>query len=173
MRAFKAVGRKVLRLCEDKKHSKEAAAVLLPTASDVSCSPEPPTHALSDMLAAFDLVLFLGENLDIVGIQGRAAKLGLRKGKLAGKSAGGLLLPYDRAILRRMMKKLQRQVAYCSGDALLIRGDNGNAMPCRAFAGRWEDGNAAFFLALLSLDLPARLRRPQRPNSVSAARLAA
>ena len=176
MRAFKAVGRKVLRLCEDKKQrSKEAAAAVpLPAPSDTASSPERPAHALKDMLAAFDLVLFLGESLDIVGLQGQAARLGLRKAKLTGKSLGDLMLPYDRTILRRMMKKLQRQAAYGSRDALLICGENGNAKPCRAILGRWDDGDAAFFLALLSLDLPPRLRRPQREGSVAAAaRLAA
>ena len=176
MRAFKAVGRKVLRLCEDKKQrSKEAAeAVPLPAPSDTASSPERPAHALKDMLAAFDLVLFLGENLDIVGLQGQTARLGLRKAKLTGKSLGDLMLPYDRTILRRMMKKLRHQAAYGSGDALLICGENGNAKPCRAILGRWDDGDAAFFLALLSLDLPPRLRRPQREGSVAAAaRLAA
>ena len=176
MRAFKAVGRKVLRLCEDKKQrSKEAAeAVPLPAPSDTASSPERPAHALKDMLAAFDLVLFLGENLDIVGLQGQAARLGLRKAKLTGKSLGDLMLPYDRTILRRMMKMLQHQAAYGSRDALLICGENGNAKPCRAILGRWDDGDAAFFLALLSLDLPPRLRRPQREGTVAAAaRLAA
>ena len=176
MRAFKAVGRKVLRLCEDKKQrSKEAAAAVpLPAPSDTASSPERPAHALKDMLAAFDLVLFLGESLDIVGLQGQAARLGLRKAKLTGKSLGDLMLPYDRTILRRMMKKLQHQAAYGSRDALLICGENGNAKPCRAILGRWDDGDAAFFLALLSLDLPPRLRRPQREGSVAAAaRLAA
>ena len=174
MRAFKAVGRKVLRLCEHKKHSKEAAApVSLPAPSDIASSQEWPTHALRDIVAAFDLVLFLGESLDIVSIQGQPARLGLRKAKLAGKSVGDLVLPYDRTILRRMMKKLQRQTAYGSRDALLICGENGNAKPCRAILGRWDDGDAAFFLALLSLDLPARLRRSQRADSAAAARLAA
>ncbi len=174
MRAFKAVGRKVLRLCEDKKHSKEAAAAVpLPTPSDIASSPVRPVHALRDILPAFDLVLFLGESLDIVGIQGQAARLGLRKAKLAGKSVGDLMLPYDRTILRRMMKKLRAQAAYGSRDALIIRGEDGNAKPCRAILGRWDDGDAAFFLALMSLDLPARLRRPQRSDSVAAAQLAA
>ncbi len=175
MRAFKAVGRKVLRLCEDKKNSREvAAAVSLAALSDVSSSTDRPAHALRDILAAFDLVLFLGEGLDIVSIQGQPARLGLRKAKLAGKSVGDLVLPYDRTILRRMMKKLRGQAAYGSRDALLICDENGNAKPCRAILGRWDDGGAAFFLALLSLDLPARLRRPQRAGFVRAAsRLAA
>ena len=176
MRAFKAVGRKVLRLCEDKEQrSKEAAAAVpLPAPSDFAILPEQPAHALKDILAAFDLVLFLGERLDIVGIQGQAARIGLRKAKLAGKSVGDLVLPYDRTILRRMMKKLRCQAAYGSRDALLICGENGNAKPCRAILGRWDDGGAAFFLALLSLELPARLRPTQRADSVTAAsRLAA
>jgi hypothetical protein len=175
MRAFKAVGRKVLRLCKDKKYSKEAvAAVSLPAPSEIAPSPERPAHAVRGILAAFDLVLFLGESLDIVGIQGQAARLGLRNAKLTGKSVGDLVLPYDRTILRRMMKKLRFQAACGSRDALVIRDENGNAKPCRAILGRWDDGDAAFFLALLSLDLPARLTRPQRAAAVAAAaRLAA
>jgi hypothetical protein len=173
MRAFKAVGRKVLRLCEDKKHSKEAAAAVhLPAPSDIASPPVLQAHALRDILPAFDLVLFLGESLDIVGIQGQAARLGLRKAKLAGKSVGDLMPPYDRTILRRMMKKLRVQAAYGSRDALIICGEDGNAKPCRAILGRWDDGDAAFFLALVSLDLPERLRRPQRSDS-AAGRLAA
>ena len=35
-------------------------------------SPDRPAQGLTDILAAFDLVLFLSESLDIVGLKGRA-----------------------------------------------------------------------------------------------------
>lgn len=177
MRAFKAVGRKVLRLCEEKKHSDEPE-VAAPLPAPASPSPIESgalrsAKALTDVLAAFDLVLFLGESLDIVGVQGRPARLGWRKSRLAGKTAGDLLAPSDRAILRRMLKRLHGQTAHASKDTLVVCGENGNAMPCRAVLRRWEEGGAAFFLAFISLELPARLKRSPLARNAAAARLAA
>ena len=169
MRAFKAVGRKVLRLCEDKKEAAPAASPPVP--SNGAVSKDQPAQALMDVLAAFDLVLFLSERLDIVDMKGRPARLGWRKGSLTGKSVADVVLPYDRAILRRMLKKLHGQTACNARGTLVVGGENGTAMPCRAILGRWKEGNAAFFLAFISLELPARLKRPQLVNAV--ARLAA
>ena len=169
MRAFKAVGRKVLRLCEDKKEAASAASPPVP--SNGAVSKNQPAQALMDVLAAFDLVLFLSERLDIVDMKGRPARLGWRKGSLTGKSVADVVVPYDRAILRRMLKKLHGQTACNARGTLVVGGENGAAMPCRAILGRWKDVNAAFFLAFISLELPARLKRPQLVNAV--ARLAA
>ncbi len=55
----------------------------------------------------------------------------------------------------------------------MLCSENGNALPCRAVVGRWDQDNAAFFLALISLELPARLKRSQSANSMAAALLAA
>ncbi len=169
MRAFKAVGRKVLRLCEEKK----AAEASLPAAAPspfgtAALSPDRAAKALADVLAAFDLVLFLSESLDIVGLQGRAPRFGWRKAKLARKNAGDLLLPDDQAILRRMFKRLDGETSKRSCDTLVVRG-----VPCRAVLGRWGEGGAAYFLALLSLELPAKSKRQQPTNAGAAARLAA
>jgi len=174
MRAFKAVGRKVLRLCEDKKQRSNEAAAAVPVAapSDIPLSPERAAHALRDILAAFDLVLFLGQSLDIVGIEGVPTRLGLRKAKLAGKSIGDLMPPYDRAILRRMLKKLHGGTACGSRDTLVVCGENGYATPCRAVLLPWE-GRATFLLALLSMELPPRLRRQIAADAQAMAHLAA
>ena len=178
MRAFKAVGRKVLRLCAKKKGSKErsAAVAALPdpaSSESPAVSPDGPAQSLTVVLAAFDLVLFLSESLEIVGLRGRATQLGWRKAKLARKSVGDLLAPYDRALLRRMLKKLHCQTVYGSRDTLVVCSENGNALPCRAVAGRWEQDSAMFFLAFISLEPPARLKRSQPANGMVAARLVA
>jgi hypothetical protein len=178
MRAFKAVGRKVLSLCAEKRCSGEPMAAEAPLAAPTSLecpagSPDRLAQTLTDVLAAFDVVLFLGESLDIVGVRGRAAQLGWRKAKLTGKTVGALLAPYDRALLRRMLKKLRSQTVYGSRDTLVVSGENGEALPCRAVAGRWEHENAAFFLAFISLEPPARLKRSQPANGMAAARIAA
>jgi hypothetical protein len=169
MRAFKAVGRKVLRLCEDKKEAAPAASS--PVFSNGAVSKDQPAQALMDVLAAFDLVLFLSERLEIVNMKGRPSRLGWRKGSLTGKSVADVVLPCDRAILRRMLKKLHGQTACNAAATLVVGGEDGAAMPCRAILGRWKEDNAAFFLAFISLELPARLKRPQLVNAV--ARLAA
>ena len=178
MRAFKAVGRKVLRLCKEKNHLPPAAAPLpvAPAPSPFGAgalSPDRSAQALADVLTVFDLVLFLGENLDIVRLQGRAPRLGWRKAKLAGKTAGDLLLPFDQAILRRMCKRLSGQASKSSRDTLVVQREDGTGVPCRAVLGHWGEGGVAYFLALLSLELPARLKRPQPVNAVAASRLAA
>jgi hypothetical protein len=178
MRAFKAVGRKVLRLCAEKECPNEptAARGALPapaSSESAAGSPDRLAQTLTDVLAAFDVVLFLGEGLDIVGVRGRAAQLGWRKSNLTGKTVGALLAPYDRALLRRMLKKLRSQTVYGSRDTLVVSGENGEALPCRAVAGRWEHENAAFFLAFISLEPPARLKRSQPANGMAPSRIAA
>ena len=178
MRAFKAVGRKVLRLCEEKKDLPPSAEAPLPVAApspfgSAGPSPDRSAQALADVLAAFDLVFFLNDSLDIVSLQGRAPRLGLRKAKLARKNAYDLLLPYDQGILRRMFKRLNGGTSKRSRDTLVVRGETGDGVACRAVLGRWGEGGAAFFLALLSLELPARLKRLQPVNAVAASRLAA
>jgi hypothetical protein len=176
MRAFKAVGRKVLRLCAEKCPNEPTAAgdpLPAPASSESPGSPAPLAQTLTDVLAAFDVVLFLGEGLDIVDVRGRATQLGWRKANLTGKTVAALLAPYDHALLRRMLKKLRSQTVYGSRDTLVVSGENGGALPCRAVAGRWEHENAAFFLAFISLEPPARLKRSQPTNGMAPARIAA
>jgi len=178
MRAFKAVGRKVLRLCSEKKCPNEPTAPGAPLPAPASPestagSPDRLAPTLTDVLAVFDVVLFLGESLDIVDVRGRATRLGWRKAKLTGKTVGALLAPYDRALLRRMLKKLRGQAAYGSRDPLVVCSGNGEAVPCRAVVGRWEHDNAAFFLAFISLELPARLKCAQPANGMASTRIAA
>ena len=57
-----------------------------------------------------------------------------------------------------MIKKLNAGAKICR-DTLVLSGEAGGSVPCRAILGRWPDGNAHYFLALLSLSLPARLKR--------------
>jgi hypothetical protein len=72
-----------------------------------------------------------------------------------------------------MLKKLRAQTVYGSRDTLVVSSENGEAVPCRAVAGRWEHENAAFFLAFISLELPARLKCSQPANGMAPARIAA
>ena len=178
MRAFKAMGRKVLRLSEDKKHVPPTVEAPLPIPAPSpfgagGLSPARAAQTLADILAAFDLVLFLSDSLDIVGLQGRAPRLGWRKAKLARKNAGDLLPPHDQAILQRMLKRLDGETLKRSRDTLVVRGEAGDGVSCRAVLGRWGEGGAAFFLALFSFELPPRLKRPQPANAVASSRLAA
>lgn len=171
MRAFKAVGRKVLRLCSSDTRRAGEAAVAEPGVSAKSAVSPDRAQALTEIFAAFDLVLFLSEALDIVGLKGRPARLDWRKSNLSGKSVTDLLAPFERSILRRMLKKLDRRSALSAAGMLLVGGEGGEATPCRAILGRSPEAGAAFFLAFVSLEPPARLKRLQTASS--ATRLAA
>jgi hypothetical protein len=174
MRAFKAIGRKVRRLCKEKKRSQAATAASPPSPlalESAGQAPEQAAQALKDVLSAFDLVLLLDRGLDIMRVEHRTQRLGWRKASLHGKPFADLLLPVEQAVLRRMLKKLDK--ARCSKDTLAVLGAGGNSMHCLAVLGRWEEGGCAYFLALLSLELPARLKKRQAVSAAAATRLAA
>jgi hypothetical protein len=180
MRAFKAIGRKVRRLCKEKSRAEADAKAAVPLsppapAASIDAAPAPgrAAAALPDLFAAFDLVIFLGKELDIVRVSGRPLRLGWRKKALSEKRAPDLLAPPEQTILRRMLKKLNDAPARIAKDTILILSEAGNGTPCRAVIGRSQEGGAAYFLALLSLDLPARLRKQHALISMTTARLAA
>ncbi len=171
LRAFKAIGRTVRRLAREKQ--RRASAV--PEAS----AAEPPPQALPGagmqgasalLFSAFDLVLFLDGNFVISRTEGRPQQIGCRKSDLLGEPAANVLLPTEQAIFSRMVKKLNAGAKVCR-DTLVLSGKAGGSVPCRAVLSRWPDGNAHYFLALLSLNLPARLKRS--PAFPQIARLAA
>jgi hypothetical protein len=170
LRAFKAIGRTVRRLAREKQRC--ASAVPKAVAA------EPPLQALAGadmqgtsalLFSAFDLVLFLDRDFVISRTEGRPQQIGCRKSGLLGKPAANVLQPAEQAIFRRMVKKLNAGAKVCR-DTLLLSGGTGG-VPCRAVLSRWPDGNAHYFLALLSLNLPARLKRS--PAFPQIARLAA
>ncbi len=177
MRAFKAIGRKVRKLCKEKRRSDTEAAPArrapAPPWAGAALSPEGTAQALKDILSAFDLVLFLSGGLDIMRIEGRAQRLGWRKTSLRGRPLSDLLIPYEHELFQRMLKKLRGTVAQTSKDTLAVAGETGDSVPCRAVLGRWDGDGTAFFLALLSLELPARLKRQHTVHVAAPARLAA
>ncbi|MGO9486736.1 MAG: hypothetical protein ACLPX9_19540 [Rhodomicrobium sp.] len=170
LRAFKSIGRTVRRLAREK----ECCA----GAPEAVCAPPPRqshpaggSQATPDLLlSAFDLVLFLGTDFAVCRSEGRPQHVGWRKSKLMGKSAETVLPLAEQAIFRRMIKKLNAGAKICR-DTLVVSNEAGGSVPCRAILGRWPDGNAHYFLALLSLSVPARLKR--QPALPQITRLAA
>ena len=159
MRAFKAIGRTVRRLAREKR--------LAATAAPLAPASQPPQQALPGldaqsaaavMFSAFDLVLFLDHDFAVIRTEGRPQQIGWRKARLLGKPAANVLPPTEQAIFRRMVKKLEAGAKVCR-DTLLLSGEAGGNVPCRALLSCWPDGNAHYFLALLSLNVPARLKR--------------
>ena len=159
MRAFKAIGRTVRRLAREKR--------LAATAAPEAPASQPPQQALPGldaqgatalMFSAFDLVLFLDRDFAVTRTEGRPQQIGWRKASLLGKPVANVLPPAEQAIFRRMVKKLEAGAKVCR-DTLLLSGEAGGNVPCRALLSCWPDGNAHYFLALLSLNVPARLKR--------------
>jgi hypothetical protein len=158
LRAFKAIGRTVRRLAREKQRR--------PSAVPKASAAEPPPRALPGaemqgtsalLFSAFDLVLFLDGNFIITRTEGRPQQIGCRKSDLLGEPAANVLLPAEQAIFSRMVKKMNAGAKICR-DTLMLSGKAGGSVPCRAVLSRWPDGNAHYFLALLSLNLPARLK---------------
>ena len=162
LRAFKAIGRTVLRIAQEKQRAsgweKPAAAAAVPLQSS-SAQRLRTMPAL--LFSAFDLVLFLDGNFGIMGSEGRPQRLGWRKSSLLGKPAGQLLPSKAQAIFCRMTKKLSLPGTQICRDSLIVSGEAGGSVPCRIVLGRWPDGGAQYFLALISLSLPARLKQVQ------------
>ena len=166
LRSFNAIGRRVRRLTQEKLRAgqgrREAPSCARPPSRDISALPAQTAAGL--LFSAFDLVLLLDKDLVVVGCEGRPRRLGLRKAGLKGKPAAQILLAAEQGVLNRMLKKLSSQPAQISRDALALSDGGGGATPCRALLGRWPEGNALYFLALLSLALPSRLKKFQFPQ---------
>ena len=159
LRAFKAIGRTVRRLAKEKRRcanaAPEAPSSLPPQQNGararVKATPAP-------LFPAFDLVLFLDEDFIVSRTEGRPQHIGWRKAGLLRKPAMKVLPPAEQTVFRRMIKKLGAGTKICR-DTLVLSSEAGGTIPCRAILGRCPDGNAHYFLALLSLELPSRLKR--------------
>jgi hypothetical protein len=158
-RAFQAVGRKIRRLCEKKRiASAECAA-----AAAAPARPQPPlpdieaAQTLRAALAVFDLVLLLGEGLQVVRVEGRP-RLSWSKADLMGRPVSDLVPAADQAQVRRMLGRLKRG-AWTARDSLHVFDAQGNPTLCRAVLGRHDQGAAAFFFGVVSLELPERLKK--------------
>jgi hypothetical protein len=164
LRSFKAIGRKVRRLCREKQRAGECAGALKPSpprGPGVMLSGEHAAQTLRNVLSAFDLVLFLDSDFEILGIEGRAQRLGWRKSSLLGKCATELVAFSEHAIFDRAIRKLAGQTPQIRRETLLARSELGEGAICGAILGRWPSEDAAFFLALLSLKIPHRMKKLQ------------
>jgi hypothetical protein len=169
LRAFKSIGRTVRRLAREKRHRAKAAPASAPDTA------QPPRQAMSAagmqaasdlVFSAFDLVLFLDHDLAVSRTEGRPQAIGCRKSGLLGKPAANVLAPGEQTIFQRMVKKLNAGVKACR-DTLVFSGGAGSSVPCRAVLSRWPDADTPYVLALLSLSLPARLKRlPDFPQII-------
>jgi hypothetical protein len=171
MHAFKAIGRTVRRLARERQRSANG------TLETVPVPPVEPERAAADvqtmqalLFSAFDLVLFLSEELVISQTEGRPQIAGWRKSQLLGQPAGRVLPPPEQTILHRMIKKLRTGSKICR-DTLVLQGEAHSRVPCRAVLGHCPDRGTPYFLALVSLELPARLKR--QPALPQITRLAA
>jgi hypothetical protein len=158
MRAFKAVGRKVRRLCEEKRlSSAQFATAPAPARPQARLTDVQAEQTLHTALVAFDLVLLLDGGLEILRVEGRP-RMGWSKAGLMGKPVVDLLPPAGQAQVRRMVGKLKRG-ASTARDSLQVFDAHGSATPCRVVFGHHKAGGAMFFLGVVSLDHPDGLKK--------------
>jgi hypothetical protein len=177
LRSFKAIGRTVRKLCREKH---PAAAPALPRAAPLPSAAQrrPAARAQATLglpFSVFDVVLFLDKKLDIMGSEGRPQCLGWRKQALLGQAAAQLLPAKEQTVLYRMVKKLGSTAIQICKETVIVAGGAGGGKPCRAVLGHWGQGNAHYFLALLALKLPRRMKKLvyQPVSTASITRLAA
>ncbi len=174
MRAFKAIGRKVRRLCEEKRaeSEKKAAAARLRARPRPELPAEQADQVWRALFAAFDLVLWLDGGLEVVRVEGRP-RMGWRKASLIGQPVSELLPSPERTRFQRMLEKLHSGAGSVR-DTLCVLDGKGRGSQCRAVLGRGHAAEATLIFAVLSLELPARRLREQAPRPGAApARLAA
>jgi hypothetical protein len=170
LRSFKAIGRAVRKLCREKR---PAAAPALPSAVHAPSREQkrPTAHTEATLclpFSAFDVVLFLNEELDIAGSEGRPQWLGWRKRGLLGQPAVQLLPAEERAVLSRMVKKLGSTGAQICRETVSVADGTGNVRLCHAVLGYWGQGHARYFLALLEFKMPRRLKKLQYQRNSAA-----
>lgn len=179
-RSFKAIGRKVKKLCREKAQAAGRPQIVsVPPCAALSLKPIQPQdetfQTTRALLQVFDLVLLLDERFRIVKVESKSSRLGWRKAALVDMPAAQLVPLSEKAIFQRMTGKVASQASHVCRETLLVRDENGITVPCRTILGRWPSEGAEFFLAVLSLDLPHRLKRlqSQAANVEDATRLAA
>lgn len=96
--------------------------------------------------------------------------MGWTKSSLMGRTLIDLLPSADQAQVRRMAGKLKRG-AFSVRDFLQVFDAHGNEIPCRAVLGHHNAAGSMFFLGVVSLELPDRLkmRAPNGPPNQLAA----
>ncbi len=173
LRSFKAIGRIVRKLCEKKQREALGLPQQLVLASS-SKAPSPPAQQKAApviLFLAFDLVLLLDEHLSIVGSEGRPQQIGWRKSLLLGRPAVQLLPASEQPAFYRMVRKLSPDKVQLCRETVTVSDGTPAGLPCRAVLGRWDNGGADYFLALMSLKLPQRLKslhgRPVRNTNVT------
>lgn len=165
--AFKAIGRKVRKLCREKLQGQATSAPAEhghALRTPACCEPKPPQAAglpdgVKTLLPAFDLFLLLDADLRISKVEGRTQRAGWRKASLQGRPIAELFSGAGRTCLKRMVSRIETDGAQISRDALAARNEAGEQWACRVTLGRWPHEGAAFFLAMISLEMPQRLKR--------------
>lgn len=165
LRSFRAIGRKVRKLCRERLRKGEVSTGPGPSpplaegAQKPLERPGPGAYALlSAILPSFDLFLILDRSFRVLKVEGHSQRLGWRKSALRGMAVADLLPSSERRNLDRMASKAA-STQQTSREHLLAQTSAGAFVPCRAVLGPWPFERAAFFLALISLNLTPRLKR--------------
>jgi hypothetical protein len=177
LRAFEALGRKVRKLWREKQQSAQEARKAEKPAPHKAANADAAgeDQRLKDLISAFDAVLFLDEDFRVLRIAGNPRRLDWRRSDLKARPLASLFALSEHPIVAGMVKRLDRASVRTCRETLLAIGTAGAAAPCRATLGRWANGDATYFVTLVMLKLPLRLKRfsPQVFSIPDGSRLAA
>jgi hypothetical protein len=145
-RAFKALGRKVRKLCRQKAlalNAPKPVAVAKPKADGVAA-----LAALTLIMKAFDGFLILNSTGHITKLRGKCNRLGISSSELSGQSATALFSATTAPSLKRAFAQIARGQAQTAQLDLMLASKDGSPAPCRVTLGRWPMDESSFFLAL-------------------------
>jgi hypothetical protein len=159
IRSLGQIAKTVLKLAAEKQRQPDLFP-RAPQAKQAGRKRNPPEAGADPFwfFPAFDAVLLLDEHFRIVGIKGRPSCLGRSQSGLEHRPVTDLFPEGERAIFLRMARKLRSGKSALSRETILISESSRRAIPCHAVLARQKSGDGHYFLGLLQLKLPKRLK---------------
>lgn len=179
MRSFKAIGRKVRKLCRDKlqltKRVSSPDGVIAKASKRVTKKTATVTDPLRMLLPIFDLFAVFDRQGCILKVEGTPQKLGWQKKELVKSNIAGLLPDQMGKSLQKIISKITMQSIRHPYETIDIKVKDGTRMPCRMVLGRWHKPMESFFMAVITHQTEQRSKNRQtKPTpEKSFARLAA
>jgi PAS domain S-box-containing protein len=179
--AFKAVGRKVRRLCREKvsaaTHSVSRPAIQQPEQAPQANKPERPAPQLptpgAAIVQAFDALFRLSADGLIVSASGRLCRsAGWTPRIIEGQEAAALATAKDRERLEKLLQKGRERPERANSAEILLEGRDGQLLPSRlVLVSESGEGDQGIWMAAISLKMSPRLLRAvlqsREPNSPS------
>ncbi len=111
------------------------------------------------MLCAFDMFLLLDADMRVFKVESRSSRARWTKASLQAMPIASLFLESEQPSLNRLVRRIVTESAQISREVLLAQNAAGQEGAYRVTLGHWPYDGATYFLAMISLEMPQRLKR--------------